>query len=160
MSFSSRRKEISPEKALLRLEELCARSEQCSAELMRKLRAWNINPEDAAAILRSLKARRFVDDERFARAFVRDKYRFNHWGRIKIAMALRAKHIDDDTISQAMEEIDQTLYLKILRALLNAKNRAIPADTEAFDRRVKLFRFATSRGFESSFISKIVTELL
>ena len=69
-------KKVSPEQALVRLEELCVRAERCEAELRRKLMQWAIVPADADSIIASLRARRFLDETRFAAAFVRDKYRF------------------------------------------------------------------------------------
>ena len=95
-------KQLSPEKALMRLEELCARAEHSSGELRRKLYGWRISGTDADDIIESLRRRRFVDDERFARAFVRDKYRFNHWGRLRIRIELRAKGVDGDVIGLAI----------------------------------------------------------
>lgn len=149
------RASISPERALERLEQLCVRSEHCTAELMAKLRTWKITPEDTEAIIYSLQRRRFVDDGRFARAFVRDKYRFNRWGRIKIRMELRAKHIPADIIDAAMDEIDEEIYIAGLKALINSKMRVARGD-DAFKIRQKIFRAAVSRGFESALVAKML----
>lgn len=146
---------ISPERALERLEQLCVRSEHCTAELMAKLRTWKIMPEDAEAIIYSLQRRRFVDDERFARAFVRDKYRFNRWGRIKIRMELRAKRIPADIIDAAMDEIDEEIYIAGLKALIDSRMRVARGD-DAFKTRQKIFRAAVSRGFESALVAKLL----
>ena len=82
------KKPISPEKAKVRLEELCARSEQCTGDAYKKLQTWGIARSDAETIVKSLVDRRFIDDERFCHAFVRDKMRFARWGRRKIKAAL------------------------------------------------------------------------
>lgn len=92
----SKKTEISPDKALERLEALCAKSERCTEEVRRKLYAWRIGPEDIDSIISSLKERRYIDDERFAHAYVRDKWLFSHWGRRKILMGLAAKRIPSD----------------------------------------------------------------
>ena len=153
-SFSTP-KVIPPEKALIRCEELCARAERCEHELREKMRAWRIDSRDIEAIINSLTTRRFLDDSRFARAFVRDKYRFARWGRRKIAMALKQKRIDSDTIDEALEEINQDEYTAVLRTLLKAKAAHMDRPL-SYDDRVKLFRFAVARGFETQLISSML----
>lgn len=148
-------KQISPEKALMRLEELCARAEHSSGELRRKLYGWRISGTDADDIIESLRRRRFVDDERFARAFVRDKYRFNHWGRLRIRIELRAKGVDGDIIGLAMEEIDEDIYMAALKELIVSKSKTL-RDEDSYKRRMRLFRVAASRGYEPSLIAKIL----
>ena len=153
-SFSTP-KVIPPEKALIRCEELCARAERCEHELREKMRAWRIDSRDIEAIINSLTTRRFLDDSRFARAFVRDKYRFARLGRRKIAMALKQKRIDSDTIDEALEEINQEEYTAVLRTLLKAKAAHMDRPL-SYDDRVKLFRFAVARGFETQLISSML----
>ena len=84
-------KQISAKDALVRLETLCARSEQSTGEAREKLRRWGILSADAEKIIDSLVDRRFIDNARFARAFARDKIRFSKWGRIKVSQKLREK---------------------------------------------------------------------
>lgn len=146
---------ISPEKALARLEELCVKAERCESELAEKLRAWGIGTSDASKILASLREQRFVDDSRYATAFVRDKYRFARWGKRKIALALRQKRISADIISIAIEQIDFDEYLHGLEHILNAKRRTL-TDADTYEGRTKLFRFAASRGFEPDLIAKVL----
>ncbi|MCH5220734.1 MAG: RecX family transcriptional regulator [Muribaculaceae bacterium] len=152
---NSTRKKISVETALMRLEGLCARSEQCETEVRRKLATWQIEAADADAILHSLKSRRYVDDSRYAQAFVRDKYRFSQWGRRKIAMALRQKRIDGDLIDVAIDSINEDEYREILRRVLasKAKNMSRPL---SYEDRVRLLRYAVSRGYEASLASEVV----
>ncbi len=148
-------KQISPEKALMRLEELCVRAEHSTGELRRKLYSWHISGIDADDIIESLCRRRFVDDERFARAYVRDKYRFNHWGRLRIRLELRAKGIDSDIIVQALEEIDEDIYISALKELIINKNKIL-RDEDRYKRRMRLFKAAAARGYEPSLIAKIL----
>lgn len=119
------RKPLAPEKALIRLEELCARSEHCTYELEQKLRNWGIVKDDAEAIIYSLQRRRFVDDARFAASFVRDRYRYGRYGRIRIRMLLRTKRIDSDVIEEALEEIDDDEYAAILAKLIEADRKSV-----------------------------------
>ena len=156
--YSRPKKELRPEAALIRLETLCARAEQCESELRRKLATWQIAPDDADAIIISLRSRRFVDDSRYAAAFVRDKYRFARWGRRKIEMALRQKRIDPDVAAEAMTEIDDKEYLSILRHIITAKAKPM-AKPLAYEDRMKLLRFAVGRGYESAQAVKIIIQL-
>ena len=145
-------KQITPEKALERLETLCARAEHCSGELRRKLRMWRITPDDADAIIYSLTRRRFVDDARFARVFVRDKYRFNRWGRIKLRMELRTRGVADSIIDEAFEEIDDDIYYQALFAVIKAKARSMKEEDD-FTWRRKLYMAAAARGYEGEVIA-------
>ena len=142
----------------MRLEELCARSEQCSGEVREKLRRWEIGDRDAEAILKSLISRRFVDDSRFAGAFVRDKYRYGKWGRRKIAAALYAKRVDRDIIDSALADIDEEEYEAVLRALLKLKIKTT-GPLDVYENRMRLLRFAVGRGFEPQLVSRLLAQL-
>ncbi len=158
MPLPADKKAISPEKALLRLETQCARSEMCTHEALTKMARWGLNANDAAAILKSLKSRKFIDDARFARSFVRDKYRFQRWGRRKIAYALALKHIPRLLIEEAMGEIDEREYGEILAALIASRARALGEEAHTYEGRTRLFRTAASRGYESSLIAPLLSK--
>ena len=98
-------------------------------------------------MIEHLKKERYVDDARYAVAYVRDKYRFNQWGRIKISQALKMKHIDSQSISLALQEIDEEEYLSILTSLLRKKKKSVKANNE-YERNGKILRFAASHGYE------------
>ena len=87
-------KQITEQQALSRLMALCARSEHSSGEMLQKMRLWGLDEEAQARVMERLTADRYVDDERFTRAFVNDKIRYNQWGRRKIEQALWAKGVD------------------------------------------------------------------
>ena len=102
---------------------------------------------EIAKLMGHLIEEKYIDDRRYAEAFVRDKYRFNKWGRIKIAQGLRMKGIDRETIDAAMEAIDEREYLDILRDLIRAKRKSTRGKND-YEINGKLMRFATGRGFE------------
>lgn len=149
------KRQITPENALMRLENLCARSEHCEYELKEKLRTWGVGSDDSEKILTTLAKARFYDDNRFAEAFVRDKLLYNRWGRRKIVMALRAKRIDSHVIETALDTIDEDEYHSILKALLKAKARNLK-EGNSYEGRTKLYRFALARGFESGLIAPLL----
>ena len=145
--------------ALSALAALCSRGEQAESDLRDKLRKWDVMPDDADRIIRRLKDENFLSEERYARAFVRDKFRFNGWGRIKIAHALRQKHVASQCIDAALdEEIDDRIYHDMLIRLLQGKARSLDS-REPRAARAALLRFAASRGFESELCYRCVDEV-
>lgn len=149
---------VTPESALDRLEMLCARSEHCTFELRRKLKTWNVASDDAEAIISSLRERRFVDDRRFTKAFIRDKYHFNRWGRMKLKIELLRKGISADIIAEGFEEIDPEEYFQVLTDFLKAKEPQV-AHLKDIEKRYRLLRMAVGRGFEGELVKKALDNL-
>ena len=146
-------KEITEQQALNKLMTLCARSEHSSGEMLQKMRLWGLSDEAQARIMERLTKEKFVDDERYTRAFVNDKIKYNQWGRRKIEQALWAKGISRDIQKSVLDEVDEEEYIKVLRPLLKSKVRSISARNE-FERQMKLIRFAQSRGFSMEQIER------
>ncbi|MGM9845388.1 MAG: regulatory protein RecX [Muribaculaceae bacterium] len=142
---------LTPQQAIIRAEEMCARAEHCSGEIRLKLRQWGIATAEADAIVARLTATRFIDDRRFARVFARDKVLFNRWGRLKIRAALIAKRVAADIIDEALADIDAQAYSEALRATIDAKRRLTP-DADTREGRLRLLRHAAARGFEPQLI--------
>jgi regulatory protein len=145
--------------AFHRAAALCSRAEKCSNDMLVKLSQWGVNEDDAELILDRLIEEKYIDDERFARSFVRDKFRFNKWGKTKIAYQLRGNRINSTTVNAAMEEIDGDDYWEALLDLVKEKNKSIKAANQ-YDRKGKLVRFAQSRGFEMDLIYMALDEIL
>lgn len=137
---------ISAEKALLRLSALCAKGEHCTGDLRQKMRQWGLSEGDTQRVLDRLTEKHFVDDGRFARAFVSDKLEYNGWGPRKIEQALRMKRVDEQLISEAMDEISDQQYVDKLMPLARSKWRSIKAESD-YERSQKLIRWAMGRGF-------------
>ena len=137
---------------------LCSKSEHCSSEIKEKLKLWGLSSEDSELVIAKLVEEKYIDDERFARAYVKDKFRFNHWGKQKIAFMLRSKNISSETMELAFEEIEDEGYSNELRKLLADKEKSIKAKDQ-YDKRNKLMRFAMGRGFESGQIYAVLKEL-
>ena len=139
-------KEVTEQGAYLQLAQLCARSEHCQHEMLEKMRKWGMADEAQARVMQWLVSERYVDDERYARAFVRDKIRYNKWGRRKVEQALWMKRIDDDIRERVLGEVDDDEYISVLRPLLKQKRRSTKAQSD-YELNQKLVRFALSRGF-------------
>ena len=140
------KKDITEQEAYLQLAALCAQAEHCQQEMRDKMRRWELDETVQNRIIDRLIKERYVDDERYARAFVKDKIRYNKWGRRKVQQALWQKHIDADIQQRVLDEIDEKEYLDILRPLLKQKRKSIKAESD-YEQNQKLVRFALGRGF-------------
>lgn len=140
------KKEMTEQEAYLRLAALCAQAEHCEQEMRDKMRRWGLDEAAQDKVAERLTKERYIDEERYARAFVKDKIRYNKWGRRKVQQALWMKHISDDIQQQVLDEIDEKEYLDVLRPLLKQKRKSIKAESD-YELNQKLVRFALSRGF-------------
>ena len=139
-------KQRTEQDVFLTLAALCAQGEHCQYEMLEKMRRWEVDGTVKARVMQKLVAGRYIDDERFARAFVKDKVRYNKWGRRKVEQALWLKHIADDIRQRVLDEVDDEEYLRVLRPLVQQKRRTIKA-VDDYEKNRKLVRFALSRGF-------------
>jgi regulatory protein len=137
---------------------LCSRAEKSPAAIQRKLGQWGLSSDDAGAVMQQLFRHQFLDEGRFAASYVRDKFRFNHWGRLKIAFHLKAEGIPGPVIAAALEEIQDGDYRETLNSLLADKIRKTKAVNQ-YDLKAKVFRFAQSRGFEQDLIQSVFNNL-
>ena len=135
-----------------------SRCEHCESEVREKLLVWGGSNEETEEIIAYLVEERYIDNQRYANSYTRDKFRFNHWGKYKISMMLRSKDIDNDIIEEAMSQIEEEEYLEKLQQILKDKLRSLKYSSE-YEKKGKLFKFAQSRGFESSAISKVIDSL-
>ena len=140
------KKVMTEQEAYLRLAALCAQAEHCQQEMRDKMRRWGVDEVAQDRVVDRLVKERYVDDERYARAFVKDKIRYNKWGRRKVQQALRQKHIEQEIQQQVLDEIDEKEYLEVLRPLLKQKRKSTKAAND-YEMNQKLMRFALGRGF-------------
>ena len=141
------------QQAYLKLTALCARSEHCQQEMLDKMRQWGVSEEEQAQVMQRLVNERYVDDERFTRAFVNDKIRYNKWGRRKVEQALWMKHIDEHIARTILDEVDDEEYTATLTPMLKQKRRTTKANSD-YELNMKLIKFALSRGFTMDIIKQ------
>ena len=144
-------KEKTEQEAYLQLAAMCAQAEHCEQEMRDKMKRWAIEPDAQDRVIARLIKERYIDNERYARAFVKDKIRYNKWGRRKVMQALWMKRIDDDIQRSVLDEIDDKEYIDVLIPLLKQKRKAIKAKSD-YELNQKLVRFALGRGFDFSII--------
>ena len=140
------KKEKTEEEAFLQLAALCANAEHCQYGMLEKMKRWELSEEAQARVMAQLIEERYVDDRRYARAFVKDKIRYNKWGRRKVQQGLWMKRIDKEIQDEVLDDIDEKEYLDVLKPLLKQKRKSIKANSD-YELNQKLVRFAYGRGF-------------
>ena len=136
-----------PEQALAALMRLCARAEKSQEDARRLMRGWGLAERDAEGVLAKLVRDRFIDDARYAGAFVREKLRLSGWGGYKIRTALQRKRIDRALIDAALAEADRSGMDERLRRQLERKARTAKYTTQ-YELKTKLIRYGLSLGYD------------
>lgn len=149
------KKDMTAQQAYQKLADLCAHGEHCQHEMTEKMRQWGISEEEQAQVMERLTKERYVDDERFTRAFVNDKIRYNKWGRRKVEQALWQKRIDDGIAQSVLDAVDNEEYVAILEPMLKQKSKSIRAESD-YERRMKLTKWALGRGFTIDIIRQCI----
>ncbi len=147
------KKEYTLEELLHKAASYCSISEHCILEVEEKLAAWGVSSGDKQKILDRLIAEDFINEKRFCSYFVKDKFRFNKWGKIKISYIMRQKGLSNELISNALATIDDGEYEELLASILKTKLVGLKYEYE-YEKQGKLYRFAQSRGFESNVIDR------
>ena len=150
-----KKKPITEQEALQKLSALCARAEHSSGEMLEKMRRWQLSEDARERVLDRLIDEKFVDDERFARLFVREKIRFDRWGRRKIEQALYQKGVASDISRRVLDEVDDEAYIAELKKLIAAKRRSVQAESD-YEMRAKLTKYALGRGFGYNVIRQCI----
>ena len=150
---------MTPDEAYRYATGRCARAELCRADLRPKLLARGLAPTDADALLDRLERERYLDERRYAAAYVHDKLTYDRWGRLKVRQALRLKGVAAEAVDEALAAVDEADYRAGLDALMAAKRRTVKAP-DAYTLRLKLLRFAAGRGFEAPLAADAADRLL
>lgn len=137
----------------------CSTAEHCIQDVKKKITAAGLPSEASERIITSLIKNHFIDERRYARSFVHDKFEFSKWGRCKINYELCAKNIPEDIRTEALSTLDDKRYREVLMELLKGKWRSIGGGRKS-ENKYKLMRYAEGRGYESSVAVPCVFELL
>lgn len=148
-------KEWTVEAALDYARTLCSRAEYAPDEVRQRLFRRGMHSADIEQIIDRLTDERYLDEARFAGAFVRSKVEYAGWGRRKIAAALAQKRIPRAIVAEALDAIDPQMYLERLQAVVDAARRRDP-EPDTYEGRTRIFRHAASRGFEPDLIAKLL----
>jgi regulatory protein len=142
-----------------KMQMICSRQEKCSSEIRKKLAGYKLSAQEIDRIIEILSKENYINDERYAISFAHDKFRFNKWGRIKIEYELRHKGIGDRHILKALESIDKSEYLHMIKSELIKKFKK-DKSSDRYVMKSKLMRFGQSKGFETELVFNIIDEIL
>ena len=148
-------KKLTPEEAYKKLSARCARAECAPRDMERKLCEWELPQPAVAEVMSRLYKENFLNETRFAEAFVLDKFNYAHWGRIKIKQALKLKGISEEDAATALNVIPSKEYETYLSRLLQEKGKTVRAGS-AYEKKAKLVRFAQGHGFEPALIFRLL----
>lgn len=144
--------------ALSKSMALCSRRELCISDIRSRLESWGVVESDSNRIVELLIKENFLNEKRYSEAFVKDKFNYNKWGRVKIGAHLRMKSIPGEIIKQALESLDNELYIKTMSDLILSHRKSVRAKNQ-YDLKGKLLRYGLSKGFESNLLYDILNDL-
>uniref|UniRef100_UPI0032167A1F regulatory protein RecX n=1 Tax=uncultured Draconibacterium sp. TaxID=1573823 RepID=UPI0032167A1F len=145
--------EANIKQAYSKMTQLCSRSEQCSTDIRKKILAYEIVEEIVDEIIEKLISEKYIDDKRYVRAYVNDKFKINKWGKIKMRHYLKMKGLSDEAIQYGLENIDEEKYKTLLIKTMKAKARTIKSK-DKFQKMGQIIRYAQNRGFEPELIHR------
>ena len=149
---------LTPDQVLDKMAKYCAYQERCVKDVRDKLKTFDIPEEEKKKILDYLLENRFVNDERFAKSFVRGKVNQSGWGMNKIRFHLMQKGIDKELIDEALRQTDEEVYRQRLIDILKTKSKTIKADSD-FEKKRKLAAYAMQKGFEGNLVWEVLKDL-
>lgn len=134
----------------------CSRAEHCIEEVRKKLWDWSVPAEEHEEILKRLVDENFINEERYAHAYVNDKFRLSHWGRIRIKHMLHYKKIDAAIIDAAISSIDEEEYIELVKALVEKEKERIKVANEREKKEKLMLNLVNNRGFEANLVKEFI----
>lgn len=156
--MEKRKHTYTEQEAYQRLSALCAMGELCCYDAERKMKRWEMETDAIAHVIEKLVKERFIDESRFSKAFARDKFHYNHWGKVRIEQELKLLRISQRHIEEALQEIEEQDHLEALKEIIKKKRPQVKGRNE-YEIRGKLIRFALGRGFAMDDVIKVVGSL-
>ena len=154
-----KKRDKTPEQALAALMRLCARAEKSEGDARRLMRGWGLTDRDAEQVLEKLVRDRFIDDARYAGAFVREKLRLSGWGSYKIRTALRRKGVRKELIDAALAQADRGEMGERLAQMLTRKARTVKY-ASPHELKTKLIRYGLSLGYDYEAVLDAVSAMV
>jgi len=143
--------------ALMKAEHYCAYQERAQQEIRNKLYEWGLHAADVENIISELITTNFLNEERFARAYVSGKFNIKKWGKIKIKQGLKLRKVPDRMITKALNSINYDDYLQVILDAAEKKLRTI-TEKDPYKRKHKLMTYLMGKGFESDVILSVLKD--
>ena len=152
------KKTYTVQEATRKLEHYCAYQERCHQEVRQKLESLHMIPEVIDVIIVHLLDQNFLNEERFAKTFVRGKFKIKAWGRRRLTYELKKKDISKVNINQALAEIDITEYNEVFNVLAEKRANSL-TETNKYKKKQKLIDYLLYRGWEPHLVYEKAREL-
>jgi regulatory protein len=152
-------KKYTPTQARLKMENWCAYQERSHFEVKEKLYSWGLYSSDVNEIISHLISTNYLNEERFAEAFVSGKFKIKGWGRNKIKQALKLKRVSEPNIKHAFKQLDADDYLKKLKSIAVKKIKLIK-EKHPLKRKYKLASYLVAKGYEHDLVNDTIKEVL
>lgn len=152
------KKTYTVQEATRKLERYCAYQERCHKEVRQKLVSMHMIPEAIDVIIVHLLEHNYLNETRFAKTFVRGKFRMKAWGRRRLTFELKQKDISKVNINQALAEIDTTEYIEVFNVLAEKRANGI-TESNIHKKKKKLIDYLLYRGWESHLVYEKAREL-
>ena len=136
----------------------CSAAEHCESEILEKTARFELEYEEQTKMVQRLQQEGFLDEKRYVKAFVSDRFRFNKWGRIKIRYMLRQKGLSAELTEEGLGLIPDEDYQEMLLTLLKQKGPSVKSKSK-YELRGKMLRYAAGRGFEPALISACLKKM-
>ena len=144
--------------ALEKLKKYCAYQERCQMEVRKKAYSYGLSSEEAESVITDLIRENFLNEQRFAEAYVRGKYKFKRWGRKKLELELKSRQVTSYCIKKGMAQIEPAIYFSNL-VHLTEKRLPLTKGKNQAEIKQKLFRHLLSKGYESNLIEEVVNDI-
>lgn len=158
MEDRRKRTKLSKEDALNLMQKHCAYQDRCQSEIRTRLIEHSVYGDDLEEIIADLISDDFINEERFAKAYVRGKFRIKRWGRMKIIKELKFRRISTYSINKGLKEIDEEIYYETLKTLIEKKSDVLRV-RDKWEKRKKLTSYATQKGYEYEVIKEVLNDL-
>lgn len=134
----------------------CKYQERCHSEVRNKLYELGCKTAEVEEQIALLIGKNIVNEERFARAYARGKFRMNKWGRNKIKQQLRMRKISEYCIRKAFEEINGDEYERTLKQIAEKKLEQINNKNNLKIVQMKLRKYLLQKGFEADIVTNVI----
>lgn len=149
---------IGVEEAGKKIRKFCDYQERNQREIRDKLYSYGLYPNEVESLLAELVEEGSVNEERYAIAFARGKFRMKQWGRVKIKYELKKQQISDYCIKIALKEIDEEEYGEVLEKLMMTKEKSLRSEKHPLIKKRKISMYLQQKGYEASLINAIMEE--
>lgn len=154
-----KKKRLEPKEAKLKAADYCAYQERSQQEVRDKLYSYGLHQDEVEDVLADLIVEGFINEERFARAYVGGKFRMKGWGKLKIMQGLQQHRISEYCIRKGLEEIEPEAYYQVLKKHAEKKLPSLRGQS-AYLQKGKLTQHLMMKGFEGDLIREVIEELI